>query len=156
MTKQTVILRTQQNKAYAAGLLSGIKLSDTEPMVMEIKPYRRNRSVEQNEFMWQFLKMVSEETGHTKDELHTMCKHRCLLPILLASGHEEVCKTIGAIDEIKRAGMESQARVAFDMLLDHISTTWLNVKQMTEYLNDIQAFIRNEHGFVMPYREDAA
>ena len=45
----------------------------------EIKRYRKNRSAEQNSYMWGVVyKLMSDETGYTPDEIHQLMGERFL------------------------------------------------------------------------------
>lgn len=50
----------------------------TFPIEIVIKPYRKNRSLEQNEYYWVVLTHISSETGHSKEDLHDMLRNKFL------------------------------------------------------------------------------
>ena len=78
--------------------------------VMEIYEYKRNRSAEQNAYMWGVVyKLISDETGYTPDEVHQLMAERFL-------GYEKNGHTFVR------------------------STTSLNTAEMEEYLSAVRMF----------------
>ena len=50
------------------------KLDFFKPWLIDIKPYKKNRSTAQNRLYWKWLEIISAETGYTRDELHELFK----------------------------------------------------------------------------------
>ena len=82
--------------------------------VMEIYEYKRNRSAEQNAYMWGVVyKLISDETGYTPDEVHQLMAERFL-------GYEKNGHTFVR------------------------STTSLNTAEMEEYLSAVRMFASSD------------
>ena len=61
--KNEIILKTTQN------LLSELYLTG-EVYEVDIKPYKKNRSLLQNGFYWEIMTIASNDIGMSKEELH--------------------------------------------------------------------------------------
>jgi hypothetical protein len=46
------------------------ELNNKEKLSIEIKPYRRKRSLDANAYAWKLMDMISEETGIRKEEIY--------------------------------------------------------------------------------------
>ncbi len=60
---------------------------------ISIRPYQARRSVDANKRLWSLHKLAADETGHSVDELHELCK-AMFLPrkeIEVAGEKREVC-----------------------------------------------------------------
>lgn len=54
---------------------------DTKPLLVKIDRERSKRSLAQNNYYWNYLRIIANETGHTEDELHQLFKRVFLPPI---------------------------------------------------------------------------
>lgn len=72
MSTAKFILRDEGAMARAAAALFTLDINKDVYQVT-IKPYRRDRSGEQNDFMWAMHRAASRHTGHSSDELHAWC-----------------------------------------------------------------------------------
>ena len=120
-----MIIITEEDKTRH---IEHIKFLDlTKPWRVEVKLYEKTRSKAQNRLYWKWLTVISDYTGHTKEELHAELAYRFLEPLVLTIEGKEV----------------TMVR----------STTGLKVKEFTEYLNDIEMFA-HDLSLVLPYPED--
>ncbi len=71
------ILRDEKIRQLALLALLELKIGDPLAEVV-IRPYRKDRSLEQNAFMWRMHQVASQEIGHSVDELHYYCCARFL------------------------------------------------------------------------------
>ncbi len=86
------IVDTEDKRTRAAGILAKLPL-DGRIWDVSIKPYQSRRSVDANRRLWALHKLASDETGHSVDELHELCKS-LFLPrkeIEVAGEKREVC-----------------------------------------------------------------
>lgn len=72
------------------------------------------RSEQQNRYYWLYIKMISDETGFTKDEVHLLCKGKFLT--------REIKEVLGDKVRITK------------------STTELTKSEFAEYIQEIQTF----------------
>lgn len=144
MMSLTMILRTNEDRQYAIERLRACPLDPHHELVL--RPYKRNRSGEQNRYYWVILGHISISLGSSKDELHEEYKRRFLVPILLRDD-EQFRELVGAIKAVPSYG--NIARKVIGLL----STTSLNVGQMSEYIDEVIAHAATL-GIALPTQED--
>jgi len=115
-----IIIREERQRQHAIDRIAALNISTAWDIT--IKPYKKNRSLEQNALMWKWLTLIGNELGYTKDEMHETFMRKFLPPI-----------TVNTID--------GPAEV--------YSTKPLKVKEMAEYLNHIDQFAA-EYGIALP------
>jgi hypothetical protein len=128
MNKQTFIVRSEQARANLMATVA--KLSTADPSEVTVRPYRKSRSLEQNALLWAWYAVVAQETGHTAEEIHEVCKLKFLPPVFV--------DVAGEVHEVRR------------------TTTKLKVDDMTAYLNAVHAWAVGELGVLLPLPEDRA
>ena len=62
------VVRTDADRKAMVAAIQATELS--RPFVLEWKPLVKKRSIGQNNLYWKQLACLSQETGHTKEELH--------------------------------------------------------------------------------------
>lgn len=82
------IVDTEAKRARAAGILGKLPL-DGRIWDVSIKPYQSRRSVDANRRLWALHKLAADETGHSVDELHELCKSMFLPRKMVKAGGEE-------------------------------------------------------------------
>lgn len=93
----------------------------------ETTQHREKRSIKQNDLMWLWIACISSETGQDQDSIHDCFKKKFL-------GFKE--------------------KIIFNERLESIATTTkLDTKQFTQYLNHIKVFASSELGIILPDRE---
>lgn len=92
----------------------GVEIFEGKMVEVNINLPKSKRSIDQNSIYWKVLTIISEYTGHTKEELHEFFIEKFLS------------------DKIEVFGEEVTARK---------STTKLTVKEFTDYLTDIKVFM---------------
>ena len=80
---------------------------------VEIKRYKKDRTYDQNRLYWKYISIIADETGDNTDDLHSYFKRKFLSPRFV--------KVLGR--DIKLPA----------------STTKLNTKEMSEYIDKICA-----------------
>lgn len=127
---QKLIINSEQVRSRAVHIIQGLPLDVVHQVC--IKPYKRDRSAEQNALMWKWLTIIGAELGNTKDEQHDIYKLMFLVPIFIRDNQDyaEMWRTVSALGSYE-AMLKRE-------ILKLTSTTQANVKQMSEYLDDIQ------------------
>lgn len=97
----------------------------------------KGRTLEQQALYWICLKLISEHTGHTPEQLHKHFKRTILLPILLRESEPWILKAT-AIREMRDAGLNERADQLARVLFSEVSTTSCTTKQMSEIMEHIQ------------------
>lgn len=101
---------------------------DVEQAIIEIKESKLTRSQKQNSLYWEWITVIGNELGYTKDETHMLLRDKFL-------GYNELTTKKGeAIRELR-------------------STTKLKVGEMKDYLEQIDKFVA-EWGIMLPRPED--
>ena len=111
-----MIVRNEFDRKAAFRKISGLDLA-TEWEVL-IRKAKSKRSVDQNALYWAWIAVVEVETGNDKDALHEFFKHKFLINQRVLVFGEQVEK--------------------------RPSTTKLNTKEFSEYMEKIRAFCATE------------
>ena len=136
MKKQTIIIRDEQCKARAMAIIENLPFDPIMEVI--IKPHKQDRSLMQNAFYWKILTIMGDDLGQTKDEIHHNMKHKFLVKIFMRDddGYAEMVSALRAVKSESPGLAASLGREIVNLT----STTQANVKQMREYLDDIQHF----------------
>lgn len=126
-----------QDKQIAKNAIAAIKhlfegVEELEaPVLVELKPYSKDRSLAQNRLAFKWYKERAEQQCTTPDYEHRICKLRYGCPILMADDEDfarlfdRVVMSLDYEDRIKAMKYMPVTRL-------------FNVKQMTEYLETIE------------------
>lgn len=112
---------------------------ENKPLVVEIKPFEKDRSKAQNRLYWKFLTQWAKHQGTDKDSEHLFFKKKFLARIYDRDDVGQYRKTFAAVRKLKEEQHSMYQQVA-DGLNELISTTDASIAQFTEYLNDIHTF----------------
>lgn len=118
-----IILREEKNRQHLINRLNEIRLDPEQPLEVNIKPYKKNRSLEQNNLYWPWVTIIGNELGYTKEDMHEVLMRKFLTPHIVE------------IDGVQ---------------IETYSTKRLKVKEMSEYLQHIDVFAA-ELGVVLPH-----
>lgn len=91
-----------------------------QDMEVSFKPFKRDRSLEQNARYWSILNNAAAQIGVDSNSLHQEAKYTYL-------GYREI-------------------EIAGNPVIILNSTTKLNTKQMTDYTDQVEAWLACEHG----------
>ena len=100
------------------------KLNPEKRYEVNISLRREVRTIPQNRLYWLYVACISDETGNSKDDLHSYFKQTFLRVDDMIIGNASIPQTV--------------------------STTKLNTKKMTGYINQIVVFASAECGIVLP------
>lgn len=127
-------------------------INEGKPLVVEIKPECLNRSKAQNRLYWKWLHEIHRKTGNDEDQLHFEFKKKFLIGILKRDDDEYAAMCL-AIKTLKQSESEQYEAIANGVIRE-TSTTRMDTKQFTEYLNLIEAFALKTFGLVLPVPDD--
>ncbi len=144
------VIRTESDRNRAVEIVSRLNLD--KPQEVEIREWKKNRSVAQNSLLWKWLTVIAAELGESKDEVHERYKEKLLVPILRRDD-PDFAAMIGSVNAVHASGMKAEAMALKKEIVRLTSTTQMNVRQFTEYLNDIELDARNL-GIILPHQED--
>lgn len=92
-----------------------------------VKKVQEKRSIAQNDLMWMWLTCIENETGTPKDEVYMYYCKKFLM------------RTVSVGQKMERI---------------YMTTSKLNMEQMTEFLNKLQADAQTELGITLPTPQD--
>ena len=142
MKERRYIIRGPQQVALVGTILEEIPHDGS--VEVRILPYKKNRSYEANRFYWAIIKIIADEIGHTKKELHEIYKRKFLIKILARD--DEAFYDL--LQVVAKGGTEGD-RKTFAKLT---STTGLSVKQFSEYIQEI-IDLANGLGIILPTKD---
>ena len=137
MEKITLKLNSDSSRSNVLHRIALVAADYDNPVEVTIKPWRRNRSQEQNALYWKWVAIMADEYGNTKDDLHEILKRNHLAPILERED-EGYASMMQALRELWKSGARSKAEALLKQVTRLTSTTGLKVKEMTEYLEAIE------------------
>lgn len=121
-----MIINNESDKDRAISHIKALNID--KPWSVDIKPYRKNRSLAQNKLMWLWFKVIGDDLGYTENEIYDIMADK-FLP-------DETIEYDGK--QIKK----------------NKSTSRLNTKEFTEYLEKIDRWAAGEMGIILPSPED--
>ena len=128
---QRFIIHTKENRAQAVRAIQEIR---SEPlMIVEIKPYKKDRSIAQNDLLYKWLTEFSKQSGNTVTWERGYYKYKFGVDIL-AETNSEIRPLVSALE----------AEYEYEKLINIMGsdligvTRHMKIKQMTTYLNHIE------------------
>ena len=103
------ILRNNRIRDFCAGAIKDVKIDENQFLEVIMRPYNKNRSLEQNDMFHAWCGTISDKTGHSKGEIKD---------ILIES-------VFGSEDYLNLKG-EKRSRIR--------STSDMNVREMSELI----------------------
>ena len=123
--KIPLIIRDEPMRAGVCRMIAGLDLS--KPWAVKIYPYKKNRTLNQNDLMWVYNTEIANHTGHTPNEIHEHCKGQFLSPRTVTVN-----------------GKTTEYR----------TTTTLNTAEMSEYLERVRAWAHVDLGVTLSAYHD--
>lgn len=113
-----------------------------------IRPYRRSRTVEQNALMHKWFSVIAAETGDDMLSVKDEFKRRFLPPILKRDD-PEYAELAQLLAELSQKGDAEMARKIGSKIIAKLSTSLLNTKQMSEFMDNVERFA-TDLGITLP------
>lgn len=112
--------------------------AEGKPLIVTITNKLEERSSAQNRLYWKWMTQFADHVGSTKEEQHVFFKRKFLISIFKRDDAEysEMCGAITALKQNECA----EYRAIAEHVIKLTSTKKCTVKQMNEYLNQIEAF----------------
>lgn len=120
------ILRTEEDKKEVIQFLNERKLD--RPLIVEIKVFRKCRSLNQNSLFWLYMRCIADETGNDIETLHD---HFC---------QKFLGWNIGEVFGEYHRKVEGTSR--------------LNTKQFTDFLEEIRMDMMHNQNIYLPLPEE--
>ena len=127
-------------------------IDEEKPLVVRISTKQDDRTVAQNRLYWLQLGQVSKATGNSPDRLHFAFKRMFLARILARDdqGYAEMCKAVKELKKQQHPMYQTIAREVTKLT----STTVLNTKQFSEYLQMIEDYVLTKFNIVLTWPDD--
>lgn len=148
--KKTFVIR---DRDVIARLVSYLEAQPLEPLLeISVTVHHKDRSVLQNKLYWVWVTIIADEWGWTKNDTHIYFIKRHLVKIY-ERDEEGYAAMLEAVRNVIRSGDKKAGKIMADYIFKNTSTTAANVKQFTEYLNDIEKEMIGR-GFALPHPLD--
>ncbi len=126
-----VIIRDEGMRTRVVQHIANLNIE--KPWAVTIEPYKNRRSLSQNSLMWKWLEEVvahvHQSTGQDKEDIHEFFKQKFLTPKIIEFNGETVKKW---------------------------STKNLTTAEMSQYMDQIYAWVTTELGLLLPVPQDWA
>ncbi len=150
--KKTIIIENDQSIIDITATCNVVLVFEKKHCV-EIKPYTANRTLLQNALYWRWLTILGNELGESKEDVAETYKGMFLVNIMRRDDLE-FSEMLKSVNEVHLAGLKDQALQLKKEIIKLTSTTKINTKQMTEYLNNINHHAATVLGITLPLPED--
>lgn len=145
MTSKTFRIVHDEAKNNCIHFIKAIQAGDSKEVI--IRDTKQSKTLEQLGVLFGlWAREISERTGYTKDKLHKEWKSSFLRGIYIA-------EPMGDMQEMWVENLYAlQEKQEWEKLHKHarrISLSWATIKQMKEYMGDIQAYYIS-NGFPLP------
>lgn len=134
---RSFILRSPEIQARAAEYMRSRPICQDKPVEVVFRDYAASRSAQQNALMWRWLTIIGNELGESKDAVHELYKDRYLVSIY-ERDNPEYAEMVQALRAVWQQGMKKEALDLRKRIVALTSTTTATVKQMSEYMNEIE------------------
>ena len=129
--KKKIIIKSDELKNRAELIIHHLPLTPVHEVL--IREYKTDISSEQRGLYFKWLTERANEFGSTKEDEHRECKRRFLVPIY-ERDDPEYRNMMESLREVEGAAYD----VIFNKIVELTSITKASVKQMSEYMTDIE------------------
>ncbi len=133
--KHRITCITHEHKARALAIIGTMPIDPAHEVI--IREAKKDISAEQRGLYFKWMGIIGEEIGQTKDEMHYQCKDRHLVPIFCRDDIE-YAEMWSSMIAVRAAGMVKEADMLMHGIIKETSITRASVKQMAEYMNEIE------------------
>jgi len=127
------IIKTDQQKANAAAAVALCEVNPDAPWCVQIKTYDEKRSLAQNRLSHTWYGEISQQgKEYAVGKVHSICKDRYGLPIMKAD------EIFSKFWRHATAGNPTHEEIIDEIMPMTPVTSIMTVKQMSQYLTDIQ------------------
>jgi hypothetical protein len=134
--KHTVIISSEELRNRAFEIIANLPLDPVHAVI--IHEHKKERTAAQRGLYWLWITQIAGELGELKDDVHRRMKKKHLIPIYMANPLSGMTETVMAVREVYKQGMKTIANSLANKIIDLVSTNDANVKEFTEYLEQIE------------------
>ena len=133
--KHKIIISSTAIKNRVIAIINALPLEPMQEVI--IHNYKKDRSVEQNRLYWQWLTIIGNELGESKEEIHERYKDKFLVNIY-ERDNPEYAEMVQSLRNVWLSGMKQEAIDLRKRIVALTSTTTATVHQMSEYMTSIE------------------
>ena len=148
--RHTLKITNEQVKARAIEIIKSLPVDPVH--LLRISEYKKDRSAEQNALYWQWLTIIGNDLGESKEDCHERYKDGYLVQIY-ERDNPEYAEMVQALRTVWSQGMKQEAVYLRKKIVALTSTTTATVAQMGEYLSEIEKHAASL-GIRLPFPED--
>lgn len=127
MAKQVVMTKKDGRLVFDTELAYLFSTLQNGTYTITVKKVSEKRSISQNDLLWMWMACIERETGTPKDEVYMYyCKRFLMRTVTIGQRMERI----------------------------YMTSSKLNMEQMTTFLNQIQADAQTELGITLPQPQD--
>lgn len=137
MKSKTVIV-SEQHRARVISIIKSLPLDVVHEVIID--EYKRDISAEQRGLYFTWVGIIANALGESKEAIHKRYKDRFLTLVFEKNPkrHESYCASVQACRELWRKGMKDDATFFKKQIDSFITIRDANVKEMSEYMQDIE------------------
>lgn len=148
--KTSLKISSEEIRRRAVAIIEALPLDVVHEV--KISEYKRNRSLEANALYWQWLTIIGNELGESKEAKHEFYKDSFLVQIY-ERDNLEYAEMLQTLREVYREGMRDEALSLRKKIVALTSTTDATTKQMSEYMSEIEKHAAS-FGIRLPFPEE--
>ena len=133
--KRKIIIVSEEHRARAVAIINSLPLDPVQEII--IRERKKDRSADQNSLYWKWLTIIGNELGEGKEDLHERYKDKFLVQVY-ERDNDEYAGMIQALRNVYQHGLRQEALSLRRKIVSLTSTTTATVKQMAEYLQNIE------------------
>ena len=127
-------------------ILGSVDLS--EAWRFQLKPFKLNRSALQNNLYQKWCGIIGNDIGEPQSTMHTEFKKAFVVPIV-ERDDEDFALDMALWRTLYQSGQKEVAMQAVERAKKRVSTKWLNTKQFSELMDEVEKYAANL-GIVLP------
>lgn len=147
---QKIIILSEEYRNRVMMIIKALPLAPVHEVI--IQEHGKDRSKEQNALYWKWLTIIGNELGETKEDIHERYKDKFLVNIY-ERDNPEYAEMIQALRTVWQQGMKKEAVSLRQKIVALTSTTTATVKQMSEYMENIERDAA-DLAIMLPHPED--
>ena len=132
---QRISIVSEEHRRRVQTIIAALPLAPVMEVV--IRERKKDRSADQNALYWQWLTIIGNELGESKESVHERMKDSYLVQIY-ERDNPEYAEMVQALREVWKHGMKVEAVALRKRIVALTSTTTATTAQMGEYLNCIE------------------
>lgn len=149
--KRKIIIRSDKQRREAEKCLSLIDFDDVHEII--IRPFEETRRLRQLALYWAWVTIICDQTGNNKLAYHFEMKKLYLLNIFIRDD-KDFSDLVETVRSLHKQGKAVEAKKMAEFIISKISTSKTKVKQMAEFMRDVESHAWEFLQIVLPHPEN--